>query len=339
MIYTYSTEQFPCHTRENQYVQLETKDAQAMNKFLNKLQDLNIADKDVNGDLNDNLKQFIDIFTNLKNKYLPKKRVKLNKRKHKVQPWMTKAILNSINSRDKIYKTLMLNTSKESPKYSEIHRNFKTYKNIIRRSIMLAKRDYYIKTFSKYSKNLRMTWNAINETLNRPKSKRRFPAEFKLANGKIISDHKVIADAFNDYFIGIGAQDTETPQGNSHYSDYLSNKPNCNLKIHPITNCDVAEIIGNLKPKTSTGIDNISSKLLRQTKDSITESLTIIVNQMLKTGTFPELLKTSKVIPLYKKGDNSNLSNYRPIALLPSISKIFEKGILTQLTKYLEITV
>ena len=50
---------------------------------------------------------------------------------------------------------------------------------------MLAKRDYYIKTFSKYSKNLRMTWNAINETLNRHKSKRRFPAEFKLANGKI----------------------------------------------------------------------------------------------------------------------------------------------------------
>ena len=60
---------------------------------------------------------------------------------------MTKAILNSINYRDKIYKTLML-TPKESPNYSETHRNFKTYKNIIRRSIMLSKRDYYIKTFS-----------------------------------------------------------------------------------------------------------------------------------------------------------------------------------------------
>ena len=57
---------------------------------------------------------------------------------------------------------------------------------------------------------------------------------------------------------------------------------------------------------------------------------------MFKTGTFPELLKSSKVIPLYKKGDNSNLSNYRPIALLPSISKIFEKDGLTQLIKYLE---
>ena len=99
-----------------------------MNKFINKLQDINIADKlnkDVNADPNDNLKQFIDIFTNLKNKYLPKKKIKLNKRKHKIQLWMTKAILSSINSRDKIYKTLML-TPKESPNYSEIYRNFKT---------------------------------------------------------------------------------------------------------------------------------------------------------------------------------------------------------------------
>ena len=168
MIYTYSTAQLPCRIREKQYVQLETRDAQAMNKFINKLQDLSIADKlnrDVNADPSDNLKQFVDIFTNLKNKYLPKRKVKLNKRKHKVQPWMAKAILNLINSRDKIYKTLML-TPKESRNYSEIHRCFKTYKNIIRRSIMLGKRDYYIKTSSKYSKNLTMTWNVINKTLH-----------------------------------------------------------------------------------------------------------------------------------------------------------------------------
>ena len=59
---------------------------------------------------------------------------------------------------------------------------------------------------------------------------------------------------------------------------------------------------------------------------------------MLMTGVFPNLLKNSKVTPLYtcKIDDNTNMSNYRPIALLPSISKIFEKVILLQLTKYLD---
>ena len=124
-----------------------TNDAQAINTFLNKLQDSNITDnldQDPNTDLNENLKQFLDTFTHLKNEHLPKRRVKLNKRKHKVQPWMTTAILKSINSRDKLYKWLML-TPRESLNYLEVQRNFKTYNNIIRRCIMLAKRDYYNK--------------------------------------------------------------------------------------------------------------------------------------------------------------------------------------------------
>ena len=79
------------------------------------------------------------------------------------------------------------------------------------------------------------------------------------------------------------------------------NKANCNLQFHPIAQTDVAQIIDNLKPKTSTGIDNISSKLLKQTKNSITAPLTIIINQIMATGIFPDALQISKVIPLYKR--------------------------------------
>ena len=110
MVYTYSTEKVYA-TRVRQYVELETNDSQAMNTFLEKLHDSNIADKlnrDLNSDPNNNLRQLLDIFSHLKNVYLPKRRVRLNKRKHKVQPWMTTAILKSINSRDKLYKSLML---------------------------------------------------------------------------------------------------------------------------------------------------------------------------------------------------------------------------------------
>ena len=64
--------------------------------------------------------------------------------------------------------------------------------------------------------------------------------------------------------------------------------------------------------------------------------MTIIINQMLHSGIFPDALKVSKVIPLYKKDDKQLFSNYRPISLLPSISKIFEKVILLQLTEYLD---
>ena len=109
----------------------------------------------------------------------------------------------------------------------------------------------------------------LNDTLNRHTTKSKFPEALKLSNEKILSDPKEIATAFNDYFISIGELDVVTQPPNCHFTNYLSNKPNCNLQLHPIAQTDVAQIIDNLKPKTSTGIDNISCKLLKQTKKTV----------------------------------------------------------------------
>ena len=70
--------------------------------------------------------------------------------------------------------------------------------------------------------------------------------------------------------------------------------------------------------------------------DPLIKPLTVIVNQMINTGIFSQMLKIAKVVPLYKKGDKNLLINYRPISLLPSISKIFEKIIYIQMYKYFE---
>ncbi len=85
-----------------------------------------------------------------------------------------------------------------------------------------------------------------------------------------------------------------------------------------------------MKPKTSSGFDKISMKLIKSIKNVLAEPLTIVINQMLNTGIFPDLLKIAKISPIYKKDDETVFSNYRPISLLPSISKIFEKVIFTQ---------
>ena len=113
-------------------------------------------------------------------------------------------------------------------------------------------------------------------------------------------------------------------------------KPNCNLKFQSVTVDNVSRIIDSLKPKSSSGVDNISNKLIKYVKYAILEPLTVIINQMLNVVIFPDSLKISKVIPVYKKNDNTIFSNYRPISLLPSVSKILEKIILEQITTYLD---
>ena len=204
---------------------------------------------------------------------------------------------------------------------------------------MHAKKDYYKKTFHRYSNDLKKTWKTINDTLNRNKNKKSFPSEFISSDGNSICDHKAIANAFNDFFINIGGNSNNDFSPNTtipSYEKYLDNIISTNFRFRPITRADTMQIIESLKPKASHGIDEISNKLIKHIKMVIIEPLTIIINQMLNTGIFPDLLKISKVIPLYKKDDHKIFANYRPISLLPSMSKIFEKAILTQISDYLE---
>ena len=97
---------------------------------------------------------------------------------------------------------------------------------------------------------------------------------------------------------------------------------------------DVIKIIHNLKPKSSCGCDEISVKLIKFAKSELCKPITTIVNQCLETGIFPDKLKIAKVIPLFKKGDPEQIDNYRPISILPAISKIIEKVIFIQLYEY-----
>ena len=91
-----------------------------------------------------------------------------------------------------------------------------------------------------------------------------------------------------------------------------------------------------MENKTSCGVEGISNSSLKSIKSEIVQPVTVLINQMWNTGIFPDKLKIAKVVPSYKKGDNTLFSNYRPISILPSLSKIFEKIVYSQLYTYFE---
>ena len=82
--------------------------------------------------------------------------------------------------------------------------------------------------------------------------------------------------------------------------------------------------------------DEISSIFLKRITTSIIKPLTIVINQVFNNGVFPDKLKIAKAVPIFKKGDSTLINNYRPISLLPVISKVIEKIIYNQLSLYFE---
>ena len=84
----------------------------------------------------------------------------------------------------------------------------------------------------------------------------------------------------------------------------------------------------------SNGHDSISSELLKLVNIGISDCITLVINQSLRSGIFPDQLKIAKVTPIYKKDDKKLIKNYRPISLLPVILKVFETVICDQLNEY-----
>ena len=170
-----------------------------------------------------------------------------------------------------------------SPPDGEAHNiiavNLHTYNKIVRRTIRLAKLKYYHNLFKTYSNNIQQTWTKIYNMLNKAKNKVKIPDYFKL-DGQKIYDKQVLQII------------KKVP--NRRFSDYLTLKPEVNLNFKPITETVVDKIITDLNNKTSFGHDGISRLVIKSIKNIITKPLTIIINQTLKKGFFPQKIENSQ---------------------------------------------
>ena len=122
------------------------------------------------------------------------------------------------------------------------------------------------------------------------------------------------------------------------YKEYLNDNANQKFTFELTTSQMTMNIINKLKNTNTAGHDGISNKLIKCVKHEICDVITLIINQAITTGIFPDSLKIARVKPLFKKGDSHLTSNYRPISILSSLSKLFERTLFDQLSTFLETT-
>jgi hypothetical protein len=314
------------------YVEIRNNSQQAMVKFKNDLANTCVMDRFLNSnDPNLNFNILDDIIQQALERNMPTRYVKLHKHKHKKSQWITFGILRSIKFRDSMYKRLK-NTPPSEPLYDTLKVNLRTYNTILRKSIRMAKANYYHSCFEKYKNDIKSTWMTIKEVINRTNKTKKFPESFKI-NNENVSDNKIIANEFNKYFTQIGpalANNIQNLDGRQ-FQDYLLDISTKDFSFVPVNEIDVGKLIDRMKPKTSCGQDGISNKLLKHIKSEILLPLTLIINQSILSGIFPNKLKIAKVLPIYKKDDECIFSNYRPVSVLSSVSKVFERVLHDQL--------
>jgi len=274
--------------------------------------------------------------TQIVNKHFVTKNVKFNRHKHKKDPWITHGIIKSIRFRDNLLCELRKTKKDRQMYYNYLQEQLKQYNKILKKVIRTAKRMYFTEYFENNQNNMKNTWKKIKEFTN-PTGHNKETIESIVINDNHITNPVEIAHQFNNYFSTIGsnlALSINTSDSPLSVHSYLHHPPESNFSFSEVSESHVVNIIRELNTKTSSGHDNISTKLLKDIAHLFISELTTIINQSISQSTFPSLLKIAKVIPIFKKGDPAALNNYRPISLLPSISKVFEKIMFLQIENY-----
>ena len=187
-----------------------------------------------------------------------------------------------------------------------------------------------------------MTLNKPGRSLSRPVVNQ----NEKHLNIQVNLDHKIniiltnkiyIANQFNQYFSSVGPNfDKVIPQNHPHFNSFLSDLNLENLTFNPTNVSEIQEILSSFSnPSKSSGYDEIPTFLLKKVTNMVSKPLSILINKSLASGIFPNKLKIAKIIPIFKSGDPSSFSNYRPVSILPAFSKVFEKVIYNRLLQHL----
>ena len=277
-------------------------------------------------DVNISLSIFLSKMNHLLDKYLPWKKVSTKEFKRQTKPWITDEIFKKIKLKSRVFKRYISCKDTQLNMKNRLLEEFKALKNEITALTRLKKKDYYNRYFNNNKRNLQKTWKGIKEIIDIKSKNLDFPSFIKHRN-EIITDEKSIAKSFNDYFVSVADEILKSRkyEGKNSHKNYLVNPLPNTFVVRECDQQEVENLIMSLNGKKASGLNSIPVDILKLLKSDISIPLFKIYNLSLLNGTFPDKLKIAKTIPIYKKGNRHQTSNYRPISLLSNLNKILEK--------------
>ena len=293
--------------------------------FLNDINSLNFDSIETINDPNTSLQVLYNLLNNLLSKHLPMKTKRVKRLR---QPdWYSDEIKHARTKRDQL---------KRSKKWDQ----YKIWRNKCSSLIRKSKKSFFNKAVEE-KKDSKQIWQNLKTISNDSKQKANVPNSL-IINNMIIEGKENIVNALNEHFISIAQSVSKSQFDKNNYSllkSYLDEKLKHNtFDIKFITPFEVSKYIDCLNIKKSSGLDGIGANILKLCKDYLTMPIASIINKSIATGCFPDQLKLASVIPLHKGGNRDDPNNYRPISILPTISKIFERHISNQLNIFFDRT-
>ena len=293
-------------------------------QYVSDLKQQNWADINLNSDPNEMWSKWKSLLMECIDRHAPLRQKRVG---NKRSPWITSQLQREMRKRDYLKQKAIREGNSES------WEQFKYARNRTNNLIRTAKRQYFVNNFEVNKSNSKETWNLINQLSSRSSKKSVNISEIKTGE-KVINTPSELAQTFNLHFSNTGQNlAAEIPNVNVVPESYM--KPTQHrFSLKAPTASTVCKLLENVNVRKAAGLDGVSNKLLKFAAHIVAPSLTEIFTKSINTGIFPTEWKIARVTPIFKKGKKNDLNNYRPISVIPTVAKIFEKLVYDQLFSY-----
>ena len=285
-----------------------------------KLKDCDFSNVTSEADINIAVQKFYTHVNSVMDMCIPKKLKKFNP---KYPVYFSLKIIKLIQTKNKLYKKIKRCYGKNTDSKKCV---LKQMQLEIKKLIRIAYQNYATLCEFKVHSQPKHIWKLSNEKL---KPKNILPAVMTYKGCKFTSPADIAAQFarhFQSVYVTQALKDSPTCLPNA-FTTHL---------IDPITEIEVQSSISSIKSPQSCGPDNIPGFIIKGCSYTLVPVLTTLFNKSVQLSIFPDVWKSSKVIPTFKKGDPDNIENYRAISIMNSISKVFEIVLNNRLNIYIK---
>ena len=231
-------------------------------------------------------------------------------------PWMTGALRAQIKQKNKLHSLAI--SSRDDKIMDDYMDTKKNLQSALRNSKIL----YFSNQLDIHRNDIGKSWKILRNILGKDHNKRK-KQNSCFINNNYVTDSLQVANAFNKFFVSIGSLLAKKIKSDVNPLLYVDNNVN-SIATFEVTSNRVRNVILSLN-NSSSGHDELPPFVAKFCIEEFIEPLTYMINESLRTGICSSKLKIARVVPIFKSGDPSLLTNYRPISVISCFSKVFER--------------
>jgi len=273
-------------------------------------------------DVDSKLREFMRVWDDVIDRHCPVTRVRSGRGRG--CPWLSgdSELRELMTERDRAREAwLKLRTDDHHATYRRLH-------NSVKSRLVRARKNFLCDELAR--KDFRGFWSKFNQFAKNTTVGRTDSPDITIDSAQ--------ADIFNAYFAGVGATIAAEMRPNRLNVEPKIRPPivcAASFRLRPATLPELSAAVCRMSSSKAVGLDGVPILAVRRCFAVIGPPLLNVINASIVSGIFPDKWKVACVVPLHKAGDRNLPSNYRPISLLPIMSKIAERVVCTQLSNYL----